>query len=44
MLDFSKFTTTKKKLPMGQTMLNRRLGPRMLMVLAIGHRRRGSRT
>ena len=29
---------------MGQTTVNRRLGPRMLMVVAVGCRRRGSHT
>src|SRR5271168_1429677 len=38
----SKFTKKRKKKekPMGQTTVNRRLGPRMLMVVAVGCRRR----
>ena len=34
----------KKKKPVAQTMVNRCLGPCVLMVVAVGRRRRGSHT
>src|ERR1700678_735280 len=34
----------KKKIPVAQTTVNRCLGPCVLMVVAVSHRRRGSRT